>query len=94
MDLRAALERFAAEGAVALAAITDDPSGRSIMSSPDQLVFHTLDPLEEVYLLVEGEVRLFAGEGELSRTTLLLRAPALFGDRDIAAGCSTSQESA
>lgn len=57
-------------------------------------MYSELDPLTEAYLLTSGTVRLFVGEGVSAKTTLLLGAPALFGDRDILAACAVSQESA
>src|SRR5688572_22112201 len=52
-----------------------------------QAVFHEGDPSDAIYLLIEGEMRMFVArpdDGD-ERTTLLLRAPAIFGDRDLLA---------
>src|SRR5687768_834363 len=52
-----------------------------------QAAFHEGDPSDAIYLLVEGEMRMFVArpdDGD-ERTTLLLRAPAIFGDRDVLA---------
>jgi CRP-like cAMP-binding protein len=61
-------------------------SGRALRVKRRQVVFHEGDPSDGVYLLIEGEVRTFAGTDDAERTTSLLRAPALFGDRDAIAG--------
>ncbi|MBI5508979.1 MAG: Crp/Fnr family transcriptional regulator [Deltaproteobacteria bacterium] len=69
-------------------------AGRSVLTRPDQAIYSVRDPLDQVYLLVDGMVRLYVGEAKKARTSLFLRAPALFGDRDLVAGCTVSQESA
>lgn len=66
--------------------------GRVIRTRAGQAIYTQGDPLNEIYVLTEGLVRLFVGDG--ARTALLLRAPALFGDRDVLSGCDFSQESA
>jgi CRP/FNR family cyclic AMP-dependent transcriptional regulator len=70
------------------AASADQPpaSGKRLRAREGQALFHDGDPSDEVYLLVSGEVRLaVVGKGEGERTTLLCRAPALVGDRDLLA---------
>jgi CRP-like cAMP-binding protein len=59
-----------------------------IRGRADQALFHSGDPSDAVYLLVSGFARGYVGEGQSSRTTLLIKAPALLGDRDVLAGCN------
>jgi CRP-like cAMP-binding protein len=68
--------------------------GRSLTTRADQLIYVELDPPSEVYLLTRGWVQLFVGDGKQRQTSLFLRAPALFGDRDVIAGCAITHESA
>ncbi|MBK6689519.1 MAG: Crp/Fnr family transcriptional regulator [Deltaproteobacteria bacterium] len=79
---------------VGLEAIVEAHRGRALITRPDQLIYGEQDPLTEVYLLVSGLVRLFVGDDANRRTTGILSPPALFGDRDLLAGCPVSQESA
>lgn len=78
----------------ALAAVVEAHRGRALITRPDQLIYGEQDPLTEIYLLVSGLVRLFVGDDANRRTTAILGPPALFGDRDVLAGCPVSQESA
>ncbi len=52
-----------------------------------QVLFHADDPSDSVYFLVDGDAKGCLGEGDVLVTTSLLRAPAVFGDRDVLAGC-------
>jgi hypothetical protein len=92
--LAEALRALKSRGANALENLIETHPGRSILTKSEQLIYGELDPITEVYLLSAGTVRLFVGEGTNARTTLLLEAPALFGDRDVLAGCAVSQEAA
>lgn len=58
-----------------------------------QTIFYEGDPSDAVYVLIEGEVRSFVSRAEdtNAKTTLLLRAPALFGDRDVLTGTSARE---
>lgn len=59
-----------------------------IRGRADQALYHAGDPSDAVYFLVSGVARAYVGEGQSSRTTLLIKAPALLGDRDVLAGCN------
>jgi len=52
-----------------------------------QVLFNADDPSDSVYFLVDGDAKGCLGEGDVLVTTSLLRAPAVFGDRDVLAGC-------
>jgi CRP-like cAMP-binding protein len=59
--------------------------GMLLRTRADQILFHQGDPSDAVYLLVTGELRCFVSHPDSDtgeRNTLLLRAPALVGDRD------------
>jgi CRP-like cAMP-binding protein len=60
-----------------------------------QTIFHEGDPSDAAYVLVEGEMRMFvSGSDDDQRSTLLLRAPAIFGDRDLLARCAARESAA
>lgn len=94
--LASALHGIFGQGAsgATLAAVVEAHQGRALITRPDQLIYGEQDPLTEIYLLVSGLVRLFVGDDANRRTTAILGPPALFGDRDLLAGCPVSQESA
>lgn len=60
----------------------------TLRARADQALYHAGDPSDGVYILTSGYARAYVGEGGASRTTLLVRAPAILGDRDVLAGCS------
>jgi CRP-like cAMP-binding protein len=63
-------------------------SGAALRARQGQEVFAQGDPSDAVYLLIAGEVSLSVSVEEqdvAERTTALLRAPALLGDRDLIA---------
>lgn len=57
--------------------------GNAVRARRWQTVFHTEDPSDALYLLLDGELRAFVSDSETGGTSLLLRGPALFGDRDL-----------
>ena len=59
--------------------------GQALRGKKGQIIFHAQDPSDAVYLLVEGEARCWVGNSDNKQVTLLLRAPAFFGDRDLLA---------
>jgi CRP-like cAMP-binding protein len=65
--------------------------GAAVRARRHQAVFHADDPSDAFYLLLEGEMRAFVGVRPETRTTLLLRAPAFFGDRDLLAKTPASE---
>src|SRR5688572_3814922 len=80
----------------ALAGAARAHQGASLRANRGQAIFYEADPADAVYVLLEGIVRTFVSFGEDApeeRTTLLLRAPAIFGDRDVLAS-GVAQESA
>jgi len=58
---------------------------RGLRARQGQTIFDEGDPSDAIYLLIEGRVRTLVsqGQGDGTHTTALLRAPALFGDRDL-----------
>jgi CRP-like cAMP-binding protein len=79
--------RLAITGALSGAMLEDlgAQGGMAIRTRLGQALFHQGDPSDSIYLLVAGELRTSvspASTDQEERTTLLLRAPALVGDRD------------
>jgi CRP-like cAMP-binding protein len=70
-----------------IALIEELAAGRKrVRATMGQVIFYQGDPSDAVYLLLDGEVRsaVSASSNESGETTtLLLRAPAMFGDRDV-----------
>ncbi|MEZ0310351.1 MAG: Crp/Fnr family transcriptional regulator [Myxococcota bacterium] len=60
----------------------------TLRARAEQALYHAGDPSDGVYILASGYARAYVGEGSASRTTLLVRAPAILGDRDVLANCS------
>lgn len=60
----------------------------TLRARAEQALYHAGDPSDGVYVLASGYARAYVGEGGASRTTLLVRAPAILGDRDVLANCS------
>ncbi len=60
----------------------------TLRARADQALYHAGDPSDGVYILTSGYARAYVGEGSASRTTLLVRAPAILGDRDVLANCT------
>ncbi|MEZ4272132.1 MAG: Crp/Fnr family transcriptional regulator [Myxococcota bacterium] len=79
------LQRLLA-GAVGQDELWRSHRGQAVRIGAGKIVYHQSDPSDAVYLLVDGELRAFVGEGSETKTTLLLRAPAVFGDRDVLVG--------
>jgi CRP-like cAMP-binding protein len=86
---------IAADGdAAALSALARDHGGAALRAKTGQAIFYESDPADAVYLLVEGVVITsvsFGEDEESERTTSILRAPAIFGDRDILADVSARE---
>jgi CRP-like cAMP-binding protein len=61
--------------------------GAGLRARRAQEIYSQGDPADTVYVLIEGEVTLTVGpssdRGQRERNTLLLRAPAILGDRDV-----------
>lgn len=60
----------------------------TLRARAEQALYHAGDPSDGVYVLTSGYARAYVGEGTTSRTTLLVRAPAILGDRDVLANCT------
>ena len=51
----------------------------TLRARAEQALYHAGDPSDGVYILASGYARAYVGEGTTSRTTLLVRAPAILG---------------
>jgi CRP-like cAMP-binding protein len=72
--------------------VLEDHAGLSVRARDRQMIFHRMDAMDSIFVLARGRIRCFVGD-EDETTTLLLEAPAVFGDRDLLEGV-VSQESA
>ena len=58
----------------------------SVRGRAGQVIYDAGDPSDTVYILASGFARAYVGDGLSSRTTMLIKAPAVIGDRDILSG--------
>lgn len=65
---------------------------RSLVGRAGQRLYRADEPVDEIYILVTGYARAYVGERGNGRTTLLMRGPAILGDREVLAG-STARDS-
>ncbi|MEO1480929.1 MAG: cyclic nucleotide-binding domain-containing protein [Myxococcota bacterium] len=66
-------------------------SGRAVRGRRAQVLYHATDPSDAVYLLLSGEARCYVDGEHGAQTTLLVRAPAVLGDRDVLAGTESTE---
>jgi len=59
----------------------------SLVGRAGQRLYRADEPIEEIYVLLSGYARAYVGERGSGRTTLLVKGPALLGDRELIAGC-------
>ena len=59
----------------------------SLVGRAGQRLYRADEPMEEIYVLLSGYARAYVGERGSGRTTLLVKGPALLGDRELIAGC-------
>jgi CRP-like cAMP-binding protein len=59
----------------------------SLVGRAGQRLYRANESIEEIYVLLSGYARAYVGESGSGRTTLLVKGPALLGDRELIADC-------